>query len=238
MKRQVSMGALAVLTLASVSPQSATLAEQDDTAAKSEKTSEAVAVALKNSPQVDGEVDDVWQTAPENKVDKIVASESSMTEEEMAKATVKLLWDADHLYALWIVNDSKLSASGFAPHEQDSVELFIDELNEKAGSYQQDDAQYRVSFEGEISGGGGGYDADKVKAVAKKTDTGYLVEMSIKLSYAKREVGSRMGLELQVNDNPGDGARGAIAKWNHTEDDTYLSTSDFGTVVLKEAAEK
>jgi endo-1,4-beta-xylanase len=205
---------------------------QDATVEKKVEASGAEATAIKGTPSVDGEVDDLWADVPEAKVDKIVTSESTVSEKEMATATVKLLWDDEHLYALWHVKDSKLAGDGSGPHENDSIELFVDELNQKAGDYQEDDAQYRVSFDGKLSGGDT-FSEDKVKAIAKKTDDGYLVEMSVKLSHAKREAGTRLGLELQVNDNTGNGTRSAVAKWNHNENDSYLSTSDFGTVVLK-----
>jgi hypothetical protein len=45
--------------------------------------------------------------------------------------------------------------------------------------------------------------------------------------------GTAMGLELQVNDDHGSGQRDAIAKWLHTEDDSWQDTSKFGTVQLK-----
>lgn len=183
--------------------------------------------------KVDGEVDDAWKDVQEVEVKKVVKSETSMAEAELATGKVKVMWDQDNLYALWEVKDAKLSAKASDAWAQDSIELFVDELNERAGSYQKDDAQYRVSFEGKISGDGAGYKADNIKAVAKKTETGYRVEMSVKLSHAKKEAGTKMGLELQINDDPGTGSRGGISKWNHPENDSYMSTSDFGTVVLK-----
>lgn len=195
-------------------------------------------VAYEGTPTVDGEIDEIWKNAPEAEVTKVVKSETTMAEAELAKGKVKLLWDKDYLYALWQVKDSKLSASSSDDWAQDSIELFIDEKNERAGEYQSDDAQYRVNFEGKISGGGTGYDSKNIKAKAKKIDGGYLVEMSVKLSFAKREPGTKMGLDLQINDDPGSGNRGGISKWNHPENDSYQSTSNFGTVSLEASPKK
>ncbi len=206
MKKLATLRSLAAFMIAVFGTLCVSSAQNTATADKAAEAKGAVAVAIQGTPKVDGEVDDLWRDVPEAKVNKIVTSESTLTEKEMATATVKLLWDADHLYALWNVKDPKLSASGTAPHEQDSIELFVDELNQKAGSYQEDDVQYRVSFEGELSGGEG-FEEDNIKAVAKKTDAGYLVEMSVKLAHAKRESGTKMGLELQVNDNAGENSR-------------------------------
>ena len=201
------------------------------------KPERPIATAVYGTPKIDGEIDDAWKSVPSVEVKKIVKSETNMTESEVATGTVKLIWDKDYLYALWQVKDSKLSAKSTTDHEQDSVEFFIDELNEHAGTYQKDDAQYRVSYEGKLSGAGEGYKEENLKAAVKKIEGGYLIEMSVKLSFAKREGGTKMGLELQINDDPNTGTRGGITKWNHAENDSYQSTSDFGTVLLKAKSE-
>lgn len=201
------------------------------------KPERPIATAVYGTPKIDGEIDDAWKSVPSVEVKKIVKSETNMTESEVATGTVKLMWDKDYLYALWQVKDSKLSAKSTTDHEQDSVEFFIDELNEHAGTYQKDDAQYRVSYEGKLSGAGEGYKEENLKAAVKKIEGGYLIEMSVKLSFAKREGGTKMGLELQINDDPNTGTRGGITKWNHAENDSYQSTSDFGTVVLTAKSE-
>ncbi len=190
-------------------------------------------VAIHGTAKVDGEIEDAWKDVPELAVKKICVSETSIAESKVATATVKLMWDADNLYALLHVKDSKLSDSSSNDYEQDSIELFVDELNQKAGSYQEDDAQYRVSYKGMISGGGNGYSENKITAVAKEVEGGYLVELSIKMDHAKKETGSKLGIELQVNDDPGHGSRAGVSKWNHEENDSYLDTKNFGTVTLK-----
>jgi endo-1,4-beta-xylanase len=206
-------------------------AHAQDAAKKAESP---VAIAIHGTPKIDGEIDSAWKDAPEVEIKKVVKSETTVPESDAATAKVKLMWDANNLYALFQVKDAKLSAKASDDYMQDSIELFIDELNEKAGDYQADDVQYRVNYEGKISGAGSAYSEKNIQAVAKKMDGGYLVEMAIKLSHAKREAGTKMGLELQVNDDPDTGARGAVTKWNHDENDSYLSTSKFGTVLLQE----
>ena len=197
------------------------------------KAERPTAVAVFGTPKIDGEIDDAWKAVPGVTIKKIVSSETSMAESEVATGTAKLMWDKDYLYALFQVKDAKLSATADNAYEHDSIELFVDELNERAGAYQKDDAQYRVSCEGKLSGAGEGYKEENLKAVAKKIDGGYVIEMSVRLSFAKPQEGTKMGLELQINDDPGTGSRGGITKWNHAENDSYQSTSDFGTVLLK-----
>lgn len=200
------------------------------------KSAAPVVIAIHGTPKIDGVIDDAWKDAPEAEVKKIVKSETTIPESEAATAKVKLMWDGDKLYALFKVKDAKLSAKASDDHAQDSIELFIDELNQKAGEYQPDDVQYRVNYEGKLSGAGPAYSESNIKAVAKKIEGGYLVELSVNLAHAKREAGTKMGLELQVNDDPATGTRGAVTKWNHDENDSYLSTAKFGVVLLQEKA--
>lgn len=221
------------MLLASIAAVSCPLRADDDKADKKDAAShEQKAVALHGTPKIDGEIDEAWAKCPEIAVDKIVEGESTTSKDKMATAKVKLLWDAEHIYALFHVKDSKLSDSGSQAYEQDSIEFFVDELNQKAGTYQEDDVQYRVAFNNEKSGGDS-YDSEDLKSAAKKTDDGYIVELAVKLSHVKPAEGTKIGIELQVNDNDGSGSRVAIAKFHHDENDSYQSTSDFGTVELK-----
>ena len=199
----------------------------------SSKSDSGTATATNGTPKIDGEVDEIWKNAKAVKVAKPIEGLLLIDEEDMATATVKLLWDKDHLYALWRVTDSKLSDVGDNPWEHDSVELFVDQNKKATAFYEDDDAQYRVSYKSELSGQGEGYDVKNIKAKAKATKKGYLVEMAIKIKDVELKPDTKLGLELQVNDNSGDETRGAVAKWHHTEDDSWESTSDFGTLLIK-----
>ena len=99
--------------------------------------------------------------------------------------------------------------------------------------YQSDDAQYRVNYKGVLSGQGEGYNEEHVKAATSMTDDGYIVEMSVRVDKVKLAAGMKVGVELQVNDDHGSETREAVAKWNHTEDDSWEDTSNFGTLELK-----
>lgn len=195
------------------------------------------AIAVKGTPEIDGEVDDSWKTTPRVSVSKPIPGLLLIDEEEMATAKVRLMWDEENVYALWQVTDSELSASGSDPWTQDSVELFLDENIGRTFSYESDDAQYRVNFEGLISGQGPGYEESRVTAIAKKSKTGYVVEMAVRVHDLKLTKGMKLGIEFQVNDDHGSGDREALAKWNHTEDDSWDDTSNFGTLLLKETHE-
>lgn len=68
-----------------------------------------------------------------------------------ASANAKVLWDDDNLYVYATVKDAVLDKTGAQTHEQDSLEVFIDEDNGKTASYGEDDKQYRINYNNEQS---------------------------------------------------------------------------------------
>ena len=129
-----------------------------------DKAKKGIAVA----PKVDAKIDEIWKTCPKYLVNQPIADLLEIDSKDMATATVRLLWDDRYLYALWVVKDSELSADAGDDWAQDSVELFLDQQQDQSTSYENDDAQYRVNFEGKISGQGTGYDEADIKAATKK----------------------------------------------------------------------
>ncbi|WP_186776306.1 sugar-binding protein [Rubripirellula reticaptiva] len=192
-----------------------------------------MATAVKGTPVVDGEIDEVWSTATPIKVDRPIDELTQVSKVEMSTADVRVLWSKDQLSVLWQVNDSQLSAKSSDDWAHDSIELFVDRNHAASASYEADDAQYRVNFEGMISGLGTGFSESDVKAVSTKTESGYLVEMSINMTDSPLHAGDQLGLELQVNNDDGSGDRVSVAKWSHAENDSWESTENFGTLTLK-----
>ncbi|TWU48698.1 Endo-1,4-beta-xylanase A precursor [Rubripirellula tenax] len=221
------------------SPCIARAGDEADTEAKTATESDSsavkgvVAIAAAGSPVIDGEIDEVWSTATAIKVDKPITDLTQVSKEEMSTGEVRVLWSSDKLSVLWQVSDKELSAISSEDWAQDSIELFVDRNHEATASYQDDDAQYRVNFKGQVSGRGLGFVESDVKAVSKKTDTGYLVEMSINMTDSPLHAGDHLGLELQVNNDDGSGERVSVAKWSHAENDSFESTENFGTLTLK-----
>ena len=129
------------------------LADDNDTDQR-----QGVAIALRGTPKVDGKIDDLWKSCPKHTVALPITELLKIEQKDMATATVQLLWDGRHLYALWVVNDAALSAESSDDWAQDSVELFLDQHQDKSTTYQADDAQYRVNFQGKRSGQGTGGD--------------------------------------------------------------------------------
>lgn len=179
--------------------------------------------AAYGTPTVDGEVDDIWASAEEIKINRQVMAW------EGATGTAQVLWDENNLYVLVHVKDDVLDATSENDYEHDSVELFVDLDNAKSASYGADDGQYRINYEGKITFGTVPTE-DGVQGFAVKEDGGYRVEMLIPLS-SPVEAGQVIGFDAQVNDAK-EGARIAVAKFCDSTDNSYMTTENFGNLTL------
>jgi endo-1,4-beta-xylanase len=190
--------------------------------------------AFKGTPVIDGELDALWQTAPEMGTGVWVQGTAGST------ATFRTLWDENHLYVYAVVSDNNLSDRSANPWEQDSIEIFIDQNNGKTTEYEGDDGQYRINFRNVRSVGGfASLDnlASEVKIIkdASGADVGYAVEAAIKLPDITPSEGQYIGFDLQVNnDSNDDGSRDSIAMWADASGQSYADTSRLGVLRLSQ----
>ena len=183
----------------------------------------------KGTVTVDGEVDDAWEVAKE-----VVLSVPGSSPK--ATATAKLLWDNENLYVLMNVKDANLDATASAAHEKDSVEVFIDENNNKSEAYEDDDKQYRINYLNETSFNGTKCVEENVKHAVKLTDDGYMVEAAFAWTDITPEVGTAIGLDLQINDGEG-GARIGTRCWYDETGNGWSAPKVFGEVTLSDGEE-
>lgn len=182
--------------------------------------------AAYGTPTIDGEIDDVWSNATEYSVNK------QLTAWEGATGTVKVLWDEEYIYVLMNVTDSVLNASSADSYCQDSVEIYLDQQNDKTGFYGSEDGQYRVNYKNAVSFGTvpeGTEDA--FESATAETATGYIVEVAIPLKVSPYE-GRELGFDCQINDANATGQRQAIAKFCDSTDNSYTTTENWGTLIL------
>jgi endo-1,4-beta-xylanase len=143
----------------------------------------------------------------------------------------RAMWDDNYLYVLTEVTDPSLDDKSSIVHEQDTVEVFLDQNNGKTSTYEMDDGQYRVSFRNFVSFNGG--DTGKFKSRTMVVPgTGYRVEMALPLYSIKPAVGTIMGFDVQVNDAT-NGARTGIRNWASDTNMGYQTTEDYGLIVLR-----
>lgn len=148
-----------------------------------------------------------------------------------ASANAKVLWDDDNLYVYATVKDAVLDKTGAQTHEQDSLEVFIDEDNGKTASYGEDDKQYRINYTNEQSFNGKKCLAENVKSATKTIDGGYVVEAAFKWTDIKPANGTKIGLEFQINDAK-DGKRIGTLSWYDETGMGWSGSNVYGTVEL------
>lgn len=182
--------------------------------------------AFYGTPEIDGERDAVWlqKTMPANINTPLFAWQG-------ATGSVRLLWDESYMYAYLEIKDSVLNASSPNYHEQDSVEIFLDEQNTKRDYYTDLAGQYRVNYEGLLTFGT--VPTEKgVKAAAKVTGNGYVIEIAIPLTNTPSE-GMVFGFDAQINDSNANGSRQSVMKFHDATDNSYNNTAGWGEVLLK-----
>ncbi len=184
--------------------------------------------AAKGTPVIDGTIDGIWNNAEKLPINQTI------TAWEIANGTAQALWDDKNLYVLIKVNDSILDKSSANPWEQDSVEVFVDENNGKTASYENDDGQYRVNYDNEIS-----FNPDKIKegfeSVVKVSGTSYTVEMKIPFKTVTPTNNLKIGFDAQINDAK-DGTRTGCRNWNDTTGVGYKDTSVYGELTLSDGS--
>lgn len=148
-----------------------------------------------------------------------------------ASANAKVLWDDDNLYVYATIKDAALDKTGAQTHEQDSLEVFIDEDNGKTASYGEDDKQYRINYNNEQSFNGKKCLAENVKSATKTIDGGYVVEAAFKWTDIKPANGTKIGLEFQINDAK-DGKRIGTLSWYDETGMGWSGSNVYGTVEL------
>lgn len=172
---------------------------------------------------VDGEEDAAWDNA--------VNIPLTINKDSEASANAKVLWDDDNLYVYATVKDAVLDKTGAQTHEQDSLEVFIDEDNGKTASYGEDDKQYRINYNNEQSFNGKKCLAENVKSATKTIVGGYVVEAAFKWTDIRPANGTKIGLDLQINDAKG-GKRTGTLSWYDETGMGWSGSNVYGTVEL------
>ncbi|QNU65476.1 endo-1,4-beta-xylanase [Ruminiclostridium herbifermentans] len=190
--------------------------------------SEAVSAteAIKGTPTIDGTKDKIWDNANEISVNKFITGTSGAT------AVARTMWDENKLYVYAVVTDGSLHKESKDTYQQDSIEIFVDQKNDKTDIYGDDDGQYRINFDNEQSFGSnpGG---SALTSAAIVTETGYIVEAAIDLDKIDAKEGTVIGFDLQVNNSDNsNGIRDSVAIWNDISGNSWSSLVKIGVVKL------
>lgn len=186
-------------------------------------------VAVYGTPLIDGNVDPIWDKAG------TIIPEKKSSPNVKAGGEFKLLWDDNALYTLYIVTDPVLNKSSSNAYEQDSVEIFLDENNDKASSYQSDDVHYRVNYDNFQTTDAG--DPNRFYAATSPLEDdagnviGYIVESSLLWTNAPAN-NTVMGFELQINDADESGMRIGTVNIFDTTNTAWSNPSSMGDLIL------
>ncbi len=179
-------------------------------------------VAYFGTPRIDGQIDGVWNKAFQ------IQPPNINNEAVKASASFKVLWDDYALYILAQVDDPSMTLEPIQAHEKDSIEIFLDENNDKSSSYGSDDLQFRVNYENAQSSGNG--DISRFYTATKTDEGKYLIEARIELQNLAAN-DKILGMDLQVNDGIGTSRAGTITVFD-TTDSAWNNPSTFGEIVL------
>lgn len=186
---------------------------------------EGSVTAAYGTPVIDGVMEEMWNNA------SVCGIDIFTTERHGADGVFRTMWDEENLYVFAEVKDSVVSAAANAAHEQDSIEIFLDENMGKTEYYEYDDSQYRISCENKHS-----YSTGAVKdfrSECKITQDGYVIEAAIPFKTIMGGVNRTIGFEIQINDDgDGNGVRTSIAKFCDSTDLSYCNTSLYGELTM------
>jgi len=183
------------------------------------------AAARYGTPQWGNFDDPLWDKADDIAADQLLLAWQGAT------GLANVLWDEQYLYVRVTVRNAVLNKANSAAHEQDSVEVFIDENNQKSTLIQDDDAQLRVNFDNERSFREQ-RSAEGFESAARVADNAYTVLMKIPFRTVTPRENMLIGFEVQINGASERGFRQNVAVWNDVSGMSYQDTSGYGNLVL------
>lgn len=189
-------------------------------------------IAVYGTPTLGGDTSDpIWNSAPSLVLEKHLTMENGP-----ASGTAKVMWDDENLYVLVEVQDPVLNSDASSPHEKDSVEIFVDETNCKASSYQAGMGQYRISYENEQTFNGTGIE-EGFESYARIVNDGYVIEAKIPFKTTEPAANAEIGFDVQINDAGTSGTRQDIIMWYDETGNSWQSGTNWGEVTLEEESD-
>lgn len=169
--------------------------------------------------------DSLWKTAPEIPIDQ------NLMAWQGPGGNARILWDEKNLYVLIAVTKAELNKANPAPHEQDSVEIFLDEGNHKASFFQNDDGQYRVNFANEQSFNPPNI-AQGFESRAIVSGSSYTITVKIPFRTITPKENAVLGFDMQINGASARGMRQSVTIWNDLSGNGWQDPSLFGLLRL------
>lgn len=181
------------------------------------------ATAAQGTPVIDGTVDPLWSDATVMQLN---------TDPDGTTGTAQVAWDAQNLYFLFQMHDDTPATAG-KNENNDSVEVWVDELHMRNGTRTTGDYQLRVDRAGALSSVVDGFDFSGVRRAVVDRPDGYTVEIAVPYRNLTPAIGDVIGFNASANDDANDdGVRDTYISWVDRDLPYYADTRDYGTVTL------
>ena len=181
------------------------------------------ATAVQGTPVIDGTVDPLWSGATVMQMN---------TDPDGTTGTAQVAWDAQNLYFLFRMHDDTPATAG-QKENNDSVEVWTDELDQRNGTRTTGDYQLRVDRAGTLSSVIDGFDFSGVRRAVVDGPDGYTVKIAVPYRSLTPAVGDAIGFNASANDDANDdGVRDTYISWVDKDLPYYADTRDYGTVTL------
>jgi endoglucanase len=183
--------------------------------------------------KIDALSDDAWTKTQSN----LIANEADgkRNSPNDLSGEFKMLYDSSYLYLLVNVIDDKQMVKSDEDYSKDCIEIYFDGNNDKPFIYGSEEVQFRYHWNDTatikcIYGKAKG----EIKAAQRNTGNGYCMEIAFPWSaiYAKAESKSKIGFDIQINDNDSDHRKCKLA-WKAKHDISYKSPDYLGIIELK-----
>ncbi len=205
-----------------------------ESAARQLRQQAAATIAPLSHPLNLGAGESWWQAAQPCKLDNVILQSSSGAH---ATAEFRSLWDKDNLYLQVDVTDSTLHHDkNAAKYDTDGIEIYLDATDAKSSDYSDTDYEYDFNWDRtapEMMEYKHGH-TNGVRYAMVNTDKGYRLEAAFPWSMlgTKPSAGARIGLDVHVNDNQGNGKRDAKISWHDQSDQAWQNPQAFGNAEL------
>ncbi len=198
---------------------------------------------------VDGVAEAAWNNAPAVPIAICMSNDLSSRLSNCATGgTARAMWDGALLYLLLTVTDADITTASDADIDQDGVEIYVDQYNDKFPKFEEDDGVVRISAAGQQTGNATNAGLTTYKTVwsshlkscaaAALTDAsgvtiGYTVEVAWHVGDRPRINGTGIGMEFAINDAASTNRmRQRRIFWSSGANKGTDSNTMWGTVVL------
>jgi len=182
--------------------------------------------AAYGTPVIDGELEKLWDSTDTAYIEKVYNST-----DYYYKGWLRTLWNEENLYIGAKVYTSYFIDTNENPWDNDSIEIFVDELFNRSTTLQEDDYQLRSDFKGALSSTN--LDTSVVRSKTSQGENYYIVEMAVPYKSLKPTAGCQLGFDIQVNTAKTLIHPKLVYRWNSPTGSLHVNTSLLGTLNLK-----